>query len=445
MKKFTTTHIILFSFLSAIVVGTFLLSLPVSTVDGKSVGVIDALFTATTSVCVTGLVTLPTFSTWSVFGQVVILLLIQIGGLGVITVMSSFALFVNKRMGLKKSLVLQDAFNLNTLFGLSSFIKKVVVGTLLVEGIGALLYMTVFVRDFGLRGIWMSLFTSVSAFCNAGIDIIGENSLADYCTNPLVNFTTASLIVLGGLGFIVWWDILRVIKDRKKKTFSRLSLHTKIVIVITLILILSGALSFFVFEYNNPETLAPLSLFNKIQASFFQSVTTRTAGFFTLPQQNFTDASAFVSMLLMFVGGSPAGCAGGVKTVTVAVLVIFALSGVKNKNETVLFGRSIAKDTLHKAFAVVFVSFVTLVLSFICLLAFSNINFVDALYECVSAVATVGLSRDVTSHLNTVSKIIVILTMYAGRVGPISLAVMFKTGRGSENIIKCPVEEISVG
>lgn len=445
MKKFTTTHIILLSFLSAIFVGTFLLSLPVSTVNGKSVGVVDALFTATTSVCVTGLVTLPTFSTWSVFGQVVILLLIQIGGLGVITVMSSFALFANKRMGLKKSLVLQDAFNLNTLFGLSSFIKKVVVGTLLVESVGALLYMTVFVRDFGLRGIWISLFTSVSAFCNAGIDIIGQNSLADYCTNPIVNFTTASLIVLGGLGFIVWWDVLRVVKDRKKKTFSRLTLHTKIVIVVTFVLILSGALSFFVFEYNNPETLASLSLFDKIQASFFQSVTTRTAGFFTLPQQNFTDASAFVSMLLMFVGGSPAGCAGGVKTVTVAVLLCFALSGVKNKNETVLFGRSIAKDTLNKAFVVVFVSFVTLALSFVCLLAFSNINFVDVLYECVSAVATVGLSRDVTASLNTVSKIIVILTMYAGRVGPISLAVMFKTGRGSENIIKCPVEDISVG
>ena len=441
----TTTHIILLSFLAAILVGTVLLSLPISTASNKSVGLVDAFFTATTSVCVTGLVTLPTFSTWSVFGQVVILVLIQIGGLGVITVMSAFALFINKRMGLKKSLVLQDAFNLNTLFGMSSFIKKVVLGTLAVEAVGAVLYMTVFVKDFGVRGIWISIFNSVSAFCNAGIDIIGADSLAGYTNNVAVNLITSCLIILGGIGYIVWWDVIRVIKDRKKKRFSRLTLHSKIAISTTFVLLISGTVLFFLFEYNNPDTIANLSFFEKIQASFFQSVTTRTAGFYTLPQQNFCDASALLSVFLMFVGGSPSGCAGGVKTVTVAVLVFFALSGVKNKNDTVFFGRSITKDVLNKAFVVVSVSFVTAVISLFALLVFADINFVDALYECVSAVATVGLSRDVTPYLNTASKIVIALTMYAGRVGPISLAVMFKVGNKRENIIKCPVEEISVG
>ena len=215
-KKITlsTTQIILLSFLVTILVGSGLLALPISSASGEAVPYLDALFTATTSTCVTGLVTLPTVSTWSVFGQVVILLLIQIGGLGIITIMSGLMLLLNRKMGIGDRLLIQDAFNLNTMSGLAKFVKNVLFGTLIIEGIGAILYMFVFVPEFGAKGIWISAFNSVSAFCNAGIDIIAENSLCNYATNPLINIVTFALIILGGLGYIVWWDVLRVIKSR---------------------------------------------------------------------------------------------------------------------------------------------------------------------------------------------------------------------------------------
>ena len=209
---FTTTRIIMLSFLAVILLGSLLLALPISTKSGQPVPYVDALFTAVTSTCVTGLVTVPTVSTWSVFGQAVILLLIQVGGLGVITVMTGFMLALNRKMGLSDRLLLQDAFNLNTLSGLLRFVKKVIWGTLAVEGAGALLYMTVFIPQYGAVGIWYGVFHSVSAFCNAGIDILSENSLADYALHPLMNFTTSALVILGGLGFVVWWDLLRVIR-----------------------------------------------------------------------------------------------------------------------------------------------------------------------------------------------------------------------------------------
>jgi trk system potassium uptake protein TrkH len=221
--KLSTTQIILLSFLVTILVGSALLSLPISSASGKAVPFLDALFTATTSTCVTGLVTVTTVSTWSVFGQIVILLLIQIGGLGLITIMSGIMLLLNRKMGIGDRLLIQDAFNLNTMAGLAKFIKNVLLGTFIIEGIGALLYMTVFVPELGARGIWISIFNSVSAFCNAGIDIIADNSLCNYATNPLINIVTSSLIVLGGLGYIVWWDVLRVFKSRlskKRKIFS---------------------------------------------------------------------------------------------------------------------------------------------------------------------------------------------------------------------------------
>ena len=259
-KKFTlsTTQIILLSFLVTILVGSGLLALPISSASGEAVPYLDALFTATTSTCVTGLVTLPTVSTWSVFGQVVILLLIQIGGLGIITIMSGLMLLLNRKMGIGDRLLIQDAFNLNTMSGLAKFVKNVLFGTLIIEGIGAILYMFVFVPEFGARGIWISVFNSVSAFCNAGIDIIAENSLCNYATNPLINIVTSALIILGGLGYIVWWDALRVIKSRSTKNrhvFKHLTLHSKIAITVTAGLILVGAILIFIFEYSNPLTI----------------------------------------------------------------------------------------------------------------------------------------------------------------------------------------------
>ena len=445
--RFTTTQLIMLSFLGAIFIGSILLSLPISSVGGR-VPYIDALFTATTSICVTGLVTLPTASTWSTFGHVVILLLIQIGGLGIITIVSAIMIILNKRIGMKDRILLQDTFNLNSLFGIVRFLKKVIIGTLLVEGVGALLYLTVFVPEFGLKGIWISIFNAVSAFCNAGMDIIGENSLCDYKLNPMINTVTSLLIILGGLGFIVWWDLIRVVKEipkKKLKCFSGLTLQSKIGLWTTGILIFGGMLLILIFDYHNPLTIGNYKFFDKLQISFFQSVTTRTAGFATIPQENLTNASSMISLLLMFIGGSPVGTAGGVKTVTIAVLLCSAYATITNRDDVELFHRTISPQAVKKSVAVVATSFCICFTSTILLSAVCNADILDIIYETVSATATVGLSRNLTSTLNVWGKLIIIATMYLGRVGPISLVIAFTTKNQKTNIIKSPTEEISVG
>ena len=447
-RKLSTTHIIMLSFLGLILLGSWLLALPVSAAGEEAVPYLDALFTATTATCVTGLVTLPTVSTWSTFGQIVILFLIQIGGLGVITIISAVMILLHKRMGFGNRLLLQDAFNLNSLSGIVRFVKRVMMGTFLVEGIGALLYMLVFVPEFGAKGILISVFTSISAFCNAGIDIIGENSLCDYATNPIVNIVTSLLIILSGIGYIVWWDVLQTARKaagKHRKIFRNLTLHSKIAISTTLVLILGGGLLILLFEYHNPLTIGNLSVFDKIQVAFFQSVTTRTAGFATVPQQDLTNATSILCLLLMFIGGSPVGTAGGIKTVTIAVLAVSALATIQNKNEVTLFDRNISKQAVNKAVAVTAMSFGILFVSTILLSAAINADSLDILYETVSATATVGLTRDLTAHLNSAGKAIIIGTMYLGRVGPISLALALNSSKKKTNIIKNPTEEISVG
>ncbi len=444
----STTWNIMASFFLAILVGSVLLALPVSSANGQGMPYIDALFTAATSICVTGLVTVPTYSAWSVFGQAVILVLIQLGGLGVITVLTGLMIGLKRRIGLGDRILIQDAFNLNTLSGLVKFIRKVLIGTFAVEGAGALLLMPVFVPEYGARGIWISVFHSVSAFCNAGMDILAEDSLCRYAGNTLLNLVTCLLIVMGGIGYIVWWDVARVLRNVKRQKggcLSNLTLHSKIAVSVTVILITAGALAFFVLEYNNPLTLKNYSLFDKLQISLFQSVTTRTAGFATVPQQNLTNASAFVSMLLMFIGGSPVGTAGGVKTVTVAVLLVSAFAAIKNKGETTLFRRSISRQAVGKAVAVVSMSFLIVAFSTVLLAAVTEADALDIAYETVSAAATVGLSRNLTASLNLWGKLIVILTMYLGRIGPISLVVAFHTRKENRAVIKNPMEEISVG
>lgn len=451
MKKkirFSSTQTIMLAFLLVVAVGTLLLMLPFSAVQGRKVSFIDALFTATTSVCVTGLVTLPTYSTWSLFGQVVILLLIQIGGLGVVTFMTAMMLSFRRKIGIADRMLIQDAFNLNTLSGLVSFTKKVLLGTFLVEAAGALLYMTVFVPEYGARGLWISLFTSVSAFCNAGLDVLAEDSLCRYVLNPTVNFTTCLLIILGGIGYFVWWDVLSAAGERRrgKRRWSQLlTLHSKIALVMTGALILSGGLLFFLFEYDNPRTIGSFTLPQKLMAAFFQSVTTRTAGFSTVPQQDLTNSSSLVALLFMFIGGSPTGTAGGIKTVTVAVLLVSAFSTLKNREDSSLFQRTIPKQAVSKAVAVFSVSFLIMATATVLLEAVTGADVLDVLYETVSATATVGLTRDFTSTLNLYGKLIIIVTMYLGRVGPISLFIALNTRKEKSNLIKNPTEQISVG
>ncbi len=447
-RELSTTQKIMLSFFLMIMVGSGLLALPISSATGKAIPYIDALFTATTSVCVTGLVTVSTASAWSIFGQIVILILIQVGGLGVITIMTGVLIGLQRRIGLGDRMLIQDAFNLNSLSGVVNFTQKVILGTFAVEGVGALLYMTVFVPQYGARGIWISIFNAVSAFCNAGMDIMSENSLCDYATHPIINGVTSALIVLGGIGYIVWWDVVRVTKNIKKqgmKCFKSLTFHSKLALWVTAILILAGALAFFIFEYNNPLTIKNYALFDKIQIALFQSVTTRTAGFATINQQDLTNASAIISIMLMFIGGSPVGTAGGVKTVTMAVLLISAFATIRNRSEASVFQRTISKQSVSKAVAVVSMSFIILFVSTVLLSAVTEASALDIVYETASATATVGLTRNLTSSLNLWGKLIIIVTMYLGRVGPISLAIAFNAQREIKNIIKNPVEEIHVG
>lgn len=446
--SFSTTQIILLSFLVVIFIGSALLALPISSASGEPISYIDALFTATTSTCVTGLVTVPTYSTWSVFGQIIILILIQIGGLGVIAFMSAFMILINKKMKLKDYQLIQDAFNLNTLDGLKRFIKYVFIGTFIIEFLGMIGYMFVFIPEFGIKGIWISLFNSISAFCNAGIDIIGDNSLCNYATNPLINITTSLLIILGGIGFIVWWDILRVLKqfkNKKFKCFKSLSLHSKIVLSTSLILIFGGALLIFIFEYNNVNTIGQMAFFDKFQVALFQSVTTRTAGFASISQANLTNPSTIICLILMFIGGSPVGTAGGIKTITIVSLFAVAIASIRNKKDVVLFNRNLSEEVVKKAVAVTCMSFLIVTISTILLSLTIDKSITDILYETVSATATVGLSRDLTPYLNIWGKLIIIATMYLGRVGPISLAIAFKSKKQSINIIKNPIEDVSIG
>ena len=443
----STTHLIMLSFLGVVAVGTLLLWLPISTKSGESVPFIDALFTATTSACVTGLTTLSTHQTWSVFGQIVILLLIQIGGLGLITIMGAISLLLRRKMGLGDRFLLKDAFNLNTLSGLGTFVKRVVLGTLTVEGVGALLYMTVLIPEYGLHGIWLSVFTAISAFCNAGIDLLGDTSLCAYATRPLFNAVTIGLIVSGGLGFVVWWDVLHVFRyiSKRKHPLSYLTLQSKITLCSTAILLTVGFAAFLALEWSNPDTFGAHTLPEKLQMALFQSVTTRTAGFYTVPQEALTTPSALVSMLLMFVGGSPVGTAGGIKTVTFAILIAKAASAIRGNECVSLFGRTIKSEAIGKAVAVGITSFCIMALATLGLSIVTSAPLTDILYETVSATATVGLTRALTPTLNSIGKLIVIATMYLGRIGPISLAVAFTVGASKQNLIQNPTEDISVG
>ncbi len=431
---------------------SFLLSLPVSSADGHSVPLLDAMFTSTTSVCVTGLVVANTYEQWSRFGQAVILLLIQCGGLGIVTFTTSFMLILGRKVTLRDRLLMQDAYNLNTLTGLVKFTKKVIFGTLIVESIGAVLYMFTFIPEFGWKeGIWISVFNSVSAFCNAGIDIIGPNSLAPYVTNVSVNLITMALIILGGIGFIVWWDILHMAGKVKRKEvpsgafFNRLSLHTKIVLTTTLCLIGIGTLLIFILEFNNPETIGGLSFGDKIMASAFESVTARTAGFLTFSQKAMRDSSALVCMILMFIGGSPVGTAGGVKTSTFALVIIAAMSAVKGSEHGTAFRRRLHNRTMRKALAVILISFLVVMSATILLSTFCGGELTDVMFETFSAIGTAGLTRDYTASMNSIGKIIIMICMYLGRVGPISMAIIFGFKKNKYGLAEYPSEDITVG
>lgn len=453
MKKieFSATQMILLGFLFTIVLGACVLCLPVCSASGEGTPFLDALFTATTSVCVTGLIVVDTYAHWSFFGQFVILMLVQIGGLGVVSITTGALLLVGGRVSLKHRLLIGNAFNLDTLSGMVRFLKKMIKGTFFVEGIGAICYAFVFVPQLGLKkGIWASVFGGVSAFCNAGMDVLGVDSLSQYVSHPWINIVTMLLIFLGGLGFVVWWDIIEVLKRAKNKEipkrwiWRKCTLHTKLVLVSTAVLLIGGAVLVFLLEYRNPATLGSLSLGDKLMAAVFQSVTVRTAGFFTISQKGLREATVLVCMVLMFIGGSPSGTAGGVKTTTIAVIFAAALSIIRGKEEAEAFRRSIPLKTIRKALAVSLVSLFVFLAGTTALLAVTDANLADAAFEIASAAATTGLTRDFTQTLNAVGKLIVIVCMYLGRIGPISLAIAIQAKK-KHGLAVYAKEDVTVG
>lgn len=451
-KELSTTQIIMLGFFALIMAGALLLMLPICSKEGVVTPFLTSLFTATTCVCVTGLVVVDTYAHWSSVGHIVMLILIQCGGLGVVTLSTYILTLLGQKIGLKQRLLLEDALNLDTMSGLIRFIKRVFKGTFLVEGIGALLYMLVFVPEMGIKGVWVAIFNAVSAFCNAGIDIIGPNSLTPYVGNPIVNITTMLLIIISGIGFVVWWDVLNVFKLYKNKEihprylWRRLRLHSKIAICTTAGLLLSGCLFVLILEWSNPLTLGPLSIPVKIQAAMFQSVTLRTAGFVSISQKGLYDSTAFLCLLLMFIGGSPVGTAGGIKTTTAAVLFFAAWSTIKGRDDTIAFRRKINPATVRKALSVTLISLSVTMIALVLMLTFCEGDFMDIAYEVVSAIGTVGLTRSLTPGLNVIGKVIIIICMFLGRTGPISLVMAFNDIKSTvPGHVEYPEESITVG
>lgn len=441
--RISPLQLIPISFLIVIIIGTALLLVPQATAIGESTDFVTALFTATTSTCVTGLVVVDTFSHWSVLGQVIILFLAQIGGLGVVAVGSMIMLIARKKFTLGDRILLGDSLNIDKTRGLLLILVRIFKGVFFVEAVGAALFTIEFIPRFGVaKGIWVSIFQSVSAFCNAGMDIIGADSLIGYNSSGFIMGLTMALIILGGLGFVVWFDILDGIKNGIKERYgvgtilSHLSEHSKLVLWMTFILIFGGAALIFLAEYDNPSTIGNMPLVDKILNSIFQSVTFRTAGFASVSQKGLTETTCVLGIILMFIGGSPVGTAGGIKTVTAFLFFMNAFSYVRKEKENVIFNRSVSHELMRKASAIVFISMSAVFIMTLLLMSCTGIALTDASYETISAIGTVGLSRNLTPTLDAGGRIIIIIAMYLGRIGPISMALFFtKAGKSEKKIL----------
>lgn len=442
-RGFSHIQIIALGYFIIIACGTLLLSLPFATRTGNSAGVLTALFTATSAACVTGLSLVDTFSFWAPFGQIVILCLIQIGGLGFMTIATFFRRILFKKAGLRERAIMAESINTTRMSGFSSLIRKIVIGTAVFELSGAALLSICFVPRFGsLKGIYFSIFHAVSAFCNAGFDLMGaispRSSLAAFKGNILVNVVIMSLIIIGGIGFLVWDDI-----TVSRWKWKRFSLHTKLVLFVSAVLTLSGALLLFLFETKN-SSFATLTAKEKILTSLFGSVTARTAGFNSVDTAALTPASKFLTVILMFIGGSPGSTAGGLKTTTLAVLVIYTFSGMRGTDAMHAFGRRVKDSLLRKAIIIFFLNLTLTILGTLALCAAEGISITDCLFESTSAIGTVGMSTGITENLHLSSKIVIILLMYCGRVGSVSFAAALLEKK-IKPAITYPTEDITVG
>ena len=410
--------IVCLSFFALILFGAILLDLPIASANGERIGFLNAFFTSTSASCVTGLIVANTATQWTAFGKVIIIILIQIGGLGTMVFLSLIAMALNKKIGISERRIIKEQTNADTSKGIIRLVIYIIKFSLAVELIGAILLATKFIPDFGLeRGILFSLFHSISAFCNAGFDIIG-NSLTNYVNDFTVNMTISLLIIFGGLGFTVFIDIYR------KRRFKNLSLHSKVVISFTAILLLVGTLAFFLIEHNS-AAMEGLSLKGKVLSSFFMSVTARTAGFNTIDIGKMQEGSVIVTIMLMFIGASPASTGGGIKTTTFGVLLSSTISVLRGNKGIEIFHKKIPYDTLIKSLCIFTLGSFLVIFSslWITIIEQGKFLYLDILYEIVSAFGTVGVSRGITANLSSLSKIILIILMYLGRVGAATLGV----------------------
>lgn len=436
-------RILALGFAVVIFLGGVILSLPIATQSGEPTPFLDSLFISTSAVCVTGLVTVDTATHWNYFGKTVIITLIQIGGLGFMSFATMAAVFLGKKLGLKDRLLMQEAYNAMSLQGIIRMVRYVVFFTFGVELAGALILMTQFIPMFGWgRGIYYGFFHSISAFCNAGFDLMGNyTSLTGVNTNKIILFTIASLIVIAGLGFSVWIEIWNF------KSFKRLSLHAKLVLSTTAALVFGGAILIFIFEYHNPVTLGTMGILDKMNNALFASVTPRTAGFNSISVPDMAMASRLLTIILMFIGGSPGSTAGGIKTTAISVLFLTVLCVIRGRHDPEAFGRRIDKENVFKAFAVVVIGLgivvgVSLWMSFF--EAPQGATMEQLIFEATSAFATVGLTEGITPGLQSGSKIALIMGMYFGRVGPITVMLALSKQKSPAQI-RYPDGKILIG
>ncbi len=441
-KRLSGMQMIAIGFFIIILIGTLLLLLPCATKSGEQTSFMTALFTAASATCVTGLVVADTFTHWTLFGQVVLLLLIQIGGLGFITIGITVSMLLRQKIGLKERGLLRESFNVIELRGLVRLTKRIIIGTFLFELTGAFILALCFIPDVGfLSGIYYGIFHSISAFCNAGFDLMGRfspsSSLTGYNDNPIVMITIMLLIIIGGIGFYVWNDVYE-----HKFSFRKYSLHTKIVLTATFVLIFGGAIVFFCIEGN--RLFRGMGLAEKCLNSLFCSVTPRTAGFNSIDVSAMTDAGKLFTTVFMFIGGAPGSTAGGVKVTSMVVLFIYIKTNLTRTMGYNVFGRRIEDDALRKASAIFCTNLTLAMTASILLCAFQNFNGIDALLEVFSAIGTVGMSAGLTTKLQIPAQCIIILLMYLGRVGSLSFAMSFTDKKKITHIMQ-PAEKINIG
>ncbi|SDL53908.1 TrkH family potassium uptake protein [Halarsenatibacter silvermanii] len=442
--KINPPRIIIFSYLSVILLGTILLSLPIATQGEGSTGFLNALFTATSAVCVTGLIVVNTASHWSLFGQITILILIQIGGLGFMTLSTLGFMLVGKRITFSERLLIKEDIGNLTYSGLVRLVRYVLALTFTVEAAGAFLLFLSFQNQMEtMRAIWFAIFHAVSAFCNAGFDIFG-NSLEAFTGDAGINLIFTSLIIIGGLGFTVIRDLMGNVKG-KKFSFRMLSLHSKMVILITVLLLVIGSVLVFAFEFTNSATMGDLAITDKLTASFFLSVTPRTAGFNTVPTGALNVNTLFLLIILMFIGASPCSTGGGIKTTTLGAIVTNVVSFLRGDDDYNVLERRLNKEIIDRAVAIVFISAVIVILSTIILSITESAEFIDVLFESVSAFGTVGLSTGITGGLSRPGRLMIILTMLTGRIGPLTLVISLGNINSAKKSFRYAQEDIMIG